>query len=634
MSAQKGQCGKCGAEVAYESGRQSLKCTYCGQVTDIAKPEDALPGDFQTIVPLTVNPDEVRRAIHAYVAADDDAPDDMLSMMQITKVERLYVPAYLFHGDYVATWTASFGYDRTETYNVVEQKYDISAGKFQPTAVTKTRVVTDWRPVNGEATGAYAFPVYAGKLLNSPGVVSLVEEQDLEGATDFNESFAAGLQIEPFVAASKLIFDTRGKAVLGSVVEAGVKRHAQGDQQRDWHWNPKVNAESAPMLLPICHAVFEYEGKTYDFWTSGTDVSSTRADSLPKGSRVSHIDHRGWWALAAALAGMVIGPLVVGHTHPLAIVALPIAVIFAILASSASSSNEKTVRQHSRSVRQATLTRLNAESSSGDDLSDAERQRVVGSLGTIEQPKLKDTQKFRKYLPFVAAAVFALGFIPDFSAPASAEGEDAAQAPAELQAPPSAAPTEAMPLVVAPESMTQPGDPAIEEPADASENPVPDQSLDPGQVQERIAANFIAATQCLRRGDRPCADRLYADVLVFEPGNEAALRATNCLQSGRNPASCDPGNGPTVREAPPVPTDSADSAYNGAQDQGETAQESSSMSDSSASSATTPDSEYERRRSECPGGFLGKSCRHEIREQVCAGFWSKTPEAGASNCKR
>jgi hypothetical protein len=47
----------------------------------------------------------------------------------------------------------------------------------------------------------------------------------------------------------------------------------------------------------------------------------------------------------------------------------------------------------------------------------------------------------------------------------------------------------------------------------------------------------------------------------------------------------------------------------------------------------TADELYEGRRRECPGGFLGTDCRKKIREQVCAGHWSSTPEPGYSNCR-
>ena len=53
-----------------------------------------------------------------------------------------------------------------------------------------------------------------------------------------------------------------------------------------------------------------------------------------------------------------------------------------------------------------------------------------------------------------------------------------------------------------------------------------------------------------------------------------------------------------------------------------------------AKSGPTADELYESRRHECPGGFLGSDCRKKIREQVCVGHWSASPEPGYSNCRR
>ena len=48
-------------------------------------------------------------------------------------------------------------------------------------------------------------------------------------------------------------------------------------------------------------------------------------------------------------------------------------------------------------------------------------------------------------------------------------------------------------------------------------------------------------------------------------------------------------------------------------------------------SAPSPDDEYNRRaKAECSGGFFGKSCRHKIRDAVCAGKSGNEP--GASVC--
>ena len=42
----------------------------------------------------------------------------------------------------------------------------------------------------------------------------------------------------------------------------------------------------------------------------------------------------------------------------------------------------------------------------------------------------------------------------------------------------------------------------------------------------------------------------------------------------------------------------------------------------------------ERADEDCPRGFLGKSCRQQIRESLCAGKWSSDPKPGETECRR
>ena len=91
------------------------------------------------------------------MATGDYTPDELIEEATITKKERLYVPAYVYHGNYVANWTASFGYDRREEYTVHKKKYDSDTRKTYTTPTTKTKTVTDWRPVSGTDTGIFRF---------------------------------------------------------------------------------------------------------------------------------------------------------------------------------------------------------------------------------------------------------------------------------------------------------------------------------------------------------------------------------------------------------------------------------------------------------------------------------------------
>jgi len=154
-------CKGCGASLEYSAGARALKCVYCSAVTEIPAEEDeALADTPEIVVPMAVTKAQLEDAVYQHLAAGKYTPDNLLEHATFSKVEQFYVPAYVFSGGFDAEWTASFGYDRTEHYTVYERD---SQGHSRP--VTKTKTVTDWRPVNGTDSGRFTVLTYAGSRL-------------------------------------------------------------------------------------------------------------------------------------------------------------------------------------------------------------------------------------------------------------------------------------------------------------------------------------------------------------------------------------------------------------------------------------------------------------------------------------
>lgn len=233
------------------------------------------------VIPFTVDLTEMTSAVHRHLVEGDMTPDHLLEQAAFSKRERIYVPTYIISGDFDAKWTASFGYDRKETYTEYVTKRE--NGRDRKVPVTRTRTVTDWRPTSGTDSGEYGVLTYAGSdLLNeSVDVISsIVEKLELKGLTpDF--SCTAGIAIEDFKTAPSDAYDQRGRERVHQIIDSSVERHAKGDQQKDWHWTANITKVATKLLVPICHLTYEFEGKSYNVWMSGTNVANLIADPRP-----------------------------------------------------------------------------------------------------------------------------------------------------------------------------------------------------------------------------------------------------------------------------------------------------------------------------------------------------------------
>lgn len=275
------RCRGCGAGLKYSGGSLALECEYCDTVTEIERPQDRPEGVPELVVPLAVDENALRTAVYTAMTKGDYTPDDLLEQAVFARLERFYVPVYLFKGNYEAAWTASFGFERTEQYTTYETRH--SNGESRQVPVTHTRTVVDWTPVSGMDVGSFAVLGYAGTRLPDRAIALVESCTALDRATPYAPAFSSGVEMEAVAASGKDAYDRRGLPQVTAIIDRSVKAHAQGNQQRDWHFKATTErAAPVPMAIPVCHAVFQYRGQSYHVWTDGINPGRQVADPLPQ----------------------------------------------------------------------------------------------------------------------------------------------------------------------------------------------------------------------------------------------------------------------------------------------------------------------------------------------------------------
>ena len=397
-------CNSCGAEIAFEAGRQSLTCPFCGAVNKIERPEDALETAFDRIVPITITPHELDNRLYAYMASGNFTPDDMIEASTITLRERYYVPAFAFKVDYEATWTASFGFDRQEPYTAYRNV--TSNGRTRQEAYTAYKTVTDWRPANGVEAGIFDVAGYAGSQLNGSPLAPayLVVHAVMNGSsTEYNPSFTKGFEVEGFSVPEKKVFDSLNGEINANI-DQRVKNHAQGDKQRDWHWNARMSHDTTTYLVPICHAAFQYGDKEYHVWVGGHDVDTIRADELPVDKDKQKAANIGFMPGALGLI-TAIGSAYYWSFVWSSLIATGVAFGYGFL-------RRKALIDYSKSIRNSLLIQMQA-SNRASTLSDEEQDKVAKAFQRPERPFFAKIHRDKIILPTVAAFAFFGAIVPN-----------------------------------------------------------------------------------------------------------------------------------------------------------------------------------------------------------------------------
>lgn len=397
-------CNSCGAEIVFEAGKQSLTCPFCGAVNQVERPEDALETSFDRIVPITVTPHELDNRLYAYMASGNFTPDDMIEASTITLRERYYVPAFAFKVNYEATWTASFGYDRQEAYTAYRSVTQNNRTRQEPYTAYKT--VTDWRPQNGVDAGIFDVAGYAGTQLNASPLApaDLVVHAVINGSpTEYNPSFIKGFEVEDFSAPEKKVFDSLD-GEINSNIDKRVKNNAQGDHQRDWHWNARMSHDTTTYAVPICHGAFQYGDKEYHVWVGGHDVETIRANELPVDKDKQKAANIGFIPGALGLI-TAIGSAYYWSFVWSSLIATGVALGYGFM-------RRKALIDYSKSIRNSLLIQMQA-SNRVSNLSDEEQDKVAKAFQRPERPFFAKIHNDKFILPAVAAFAFFGAIVPN-----------------------------------------------------------------------------------------------------------------------------------------------------------------------------------------------------------------------------
>lgn len=388
------ECRGCGSDLSYSAKDLSLKCPYCGTVALIPKatpdPQTPVSDDSDNpttphaISPLSIEISQLVDTVYSYLASGELTPDNLIQNATLTTTERFYVPVFVFHGEYSACWSASFGFDRQEEYITYETRHE--NGVPYSAAVTNTRTVTDWRPASGIDSGKYVAIAYAGSqyLNTSVSIIDLIERSPDADYVPFNPLYLADIAAEPCSVSLDDAYNGRALPKINQIIDKGVKQHAQGDDQREWYWTSQIDKEYFMVLVPICHAVYQYEDKSYNVWISGTNSSQIVADPLPidKGRQISI--YAGFVPFFVAIIAASVALLLFGVPWPIPLAVITVAALYGYI-------RQQSILKYSRNLRQSILASKRAAATNTAAMSAADQQALLSAATPPKKPWLLGT---------------------------------------------------------------------------------------------------------------------------------------------------------------------------------------------------------------------------------------------------
>ncbi len=271
-------CLNCGAELLFDPNTQLTNCNFCGSHFEIKNSIDEEVITPDGIVPFSVSKERYEVETLAWLSQGDYTPVDILESSVFSEINGLYIPAWYYPGKYHGNWSASSGYDYQQEYTVQEN------GK----SVTRTRIVTDWRPSSGNCDGELKALGFASDDYKSELVFfSYLADIRKSHIKPYDSRYTLGFNLMEFnKMTQEESWDRFGSTGANADIEAQIRSRIPGDHYKDFHVEASFDKEPPIRIyIPAWITYYNYDDQKYYVFMDGKN--SNRVDGIrPLDSRI------------------------------------------------------------------------------------------------------------------------------------------------------------------------------------------------------------------------------------------------------------------------------------------------------------------------------------------------------------
>lgn len=319
MSPKRFPCGQCGAQLSFEPGTTSLKCSYCGFLNPIPQSaEDIEELDFHQYLALARSeevPDKEQtvkcnacaaeftlgghavsdacpfcgsNTIVAIPASVHIRPKSLLPFLVDNRrcretyqkwiSSRWLAPNALkdyaraegrIDGMYIPYWT--YDCSTTSWYTGMRGDYYYETETYRENGETKTRQVrrTSWSPASGVVWRDFDDVMVNGSTRLPEKHARRLQKWDLQNLVPYQDDFLSGFRTERYHVGLEDGFH-RAQEIMTNVIRGDVRVDIGGDEQQITSLNTQWDAITFKhILVPIWIGAYRFKGKSYGFMING-----------------------------------------------------------------------------------------------------------------------------------------------------------------------------------------------------------------------------------------------------------------------------------------------------------------------------------------------------------------------------
>jgi len=293
-------CENCGGELIFSPGTQLSTCNFCGSEFNIQNSSDTQVKAVEKILPFSTTNVDFEIAALKWLSKGDLTPDDILESSIFNSQVGVYLPMWMYEGRYDGSWSASSGYNRTEEY--VGKSLD--GKKFE----TKTRIVTDWRPSNGNCKGDFQFLATASADSSIPSSVKAFSHDvnvTRNNLKDFKLEYSQGFSLLEIQLESDECWDLHGEWQANNYVESVTKRRIPGDKYKDFYVDAVYDlTNKVSCYVPFWLRNYKYNNKDFHLYMDGSNslrLNGNKPIDKERSAEVDKLNRQGGIGLGVSI---------------------------------------------------------------------------------------------------------------------------------------------------------------------------------------------------------------------------------------------------------------------------------------------------------------------------------------------
>jgi hypothetical protein len=282
LQVQQVRCPNCGSALnEIKMFAKDAKCNYCGtvfQITGTMSKELEMP---ERITPFQTTADQFEHAVLKWLVKGDYTPDDILHSTIFKDVQGVYLPMFLYEGNYDCSWNCSVGYKEREQY--VNSNNKVSE-----------RTVTRYRPQSGSTKGNYKVLglAYDGDEMR-PEIINYAQNSEYNEriAQEFDSKLLEGYRFMGFNLNSESIWDKFAKDKMEETAANTALSQVPGDSYKDFSASVAHTQkhEGRKVFIPFWIVYYEYKGTQYHVLADGTNLDRIQGERPVDNERVETV---------------------------------------------------------------------------------------------------------------------------------------------------------------------------------------------------------------------------------------------------------------------------------------------------------------------------------------------------------